>query len=148
MDARLRTADRHSLPPHLKAEILRELRRLELVLEMIRPLRPSVMPLLRPSLSRGIPAPKRSSIWSSSRASGQSLPQCSSAKCSTELLTTANKSEALTPSPFQSGFTSRDQGISRAGNAKARTAMIELAWLWLRNQPDSSLSVWFRERVG
>ena len=54
----------------------------------------------------------------------------------------------LTPSPFQSGSTFRDQGISRAGNAKARTTMIELAWLWLRNQPDSSLSVWFRERVG
>jgi Transposase IS116/IS110/IS902 family len=54
----------------------------------------------------------------------------------------------LTPSPFQSGSTSPDQGISRAGNAKARTTMIELAWLWLRNQPDSSLSVWFRERVG
>jgi transposase len=53
----------------------------------------------------------------------------------------------LTPSPFQSGSTSRDQGISRAGNAKARTTMIELAWLWLRNQPDSSLSVWLRERV-
>jgi transposase len=50
----------------------------------------------------------------------------------------------LTPS----GSTSRDEGISRAGNAKARTTMIELAWLWLRNQPDSPLSVWFRERVG
>jgi hypothetical protein len=37
----------------------------------------------------------RSNIWSSSRASGQSLPQCSSAKCSIELLTTANKSEAM-----------------------------------------------------
>src|SRR6516225_3533457 len=54
----------------------------------------------------------------------------------------------LTPSPFQSGSTSRDQGISRAGNAKARTTMIELAWLWLRNQPGSPLSIWFRERVG
>src|SRR4029077_10284944 len=54
----------------------------------------------------------------------------------------------LTPSPYQSGSTSRDLGISRAGNAKARTTMIELAWLWLRNQPNSPLSVWFRERVG
>src|ERR1700751_5941712 len=53
----------------------------------------------------------------------------------------------LTPAHFQSGA-SRDQGISKAGNAKARTVMIELAWLWLRHQPDSPLSVWFRERVG
>src|SRR5262249_44092714 len=45
--------------------------------------------------------------------------------------------------------TSRDQGISKAGNTKARTTMIELTWLWLwlRNQPGSLLSVWFRERV-
>jgi transposase len=41
----------------------------------------------------------------------------------------------LTPSHFQSGAASRDQGISKAGNPKARTAMIELAWIWLRHQP-------------
>jgi len=54
----------------------------------------------------------------------------------------------LTPAHFQSGTMSRDQGISKAGNAKARTVMIELAWLWLRHQPDSPLSIWFRDRVG
>jgi transposase len=43
---------------------------------------------------------------------------------------------------------SRDQAISKAGNPKARTVMIELAWLWVRHQPDSPLSIWFRERVG
>jgi hypothetical protein len=41
-----------------------------------------------------------------------------------------------------------DQGISKAGNRKGRTTGIELAWLWLRYQPDSDLSVWFRARVG
>src|SRR6516225_2521545 len=54
----------------------------------------------------------------------------------------------LTPSPFQSGSLNHDQGISKAGNPKARTIMIELAWLWLRHQRNSPLSVWFRERVG
>ena len=54
----------------------------------------------------------------------------------------------LTPSHLQSGSSSRDQGISKAGNPKARTIMIELAWLWLRHQPNSPLSMWFRERVG
>jgi transposase len=54
----------------------------------------------------------------------------------------------LTPSHFQSGPMSRDQGISKVGNPKARTVMIELAWLWLRHQPNSPLSIWFRERVG
>jgi transposase len=54
----------------------------------------------------------------------------------------------LTPSPFASGRRSREQGITKAGNARARKALIELAWLWLRNQPDSALAAWFRSRVG
>jgi transposase len=54
----------------------------------------------------------------------------------------------LDASPFRSGGMSRDQGIAKAGNPKARTTMIELAWMWLRHQPNSALSRWFRERVG
>jgi transposase len=54
----------------------------------------------------------------------------------------------LTPSHFQSGPMCHDQGISKAGNAKARSTMIELAWLWSRHQLKSRLSVWFHQRVG
>ncbi len=54
----------------------------------------------------------------------------------------------LAPSPFQSGDMARDQGIAKAGNSRARKAMIELAWMWRRHQPDSALSKWFDERVG
>ena len=54
----------------------------------------------------------------------------------------------LAPSPFQSGDLAHDQGIAKAGNKRARKAMIELSWLWQRHQPDSALSKWFRERVG
>ena len=53
----------------------------------------------------------------------------------------------LTPSPWQSGGIDRDQGISKAGNPRARCAAIELAWLWLRHQPDSALTQWFRQRT-
>jgi transposase len=49
---------------------------------------------------------------------------------------------------FQSGSMCHDQGISKAGNAKARTAMIELAWLWLQHQPGGPLRVWFCNRIG
>jgi transposase len=42
----------------------------------------------------------------------------------------------------------RDQGISKAGNPRARTTSIELAWLWLRYQPQSALACWFRHRTG
>ena len=53
----------------------------------------------------------------------------------------------LTPSPWQSGGIDRDQGISKAGNPRARCAAIELARLWLRHQPDSALTQWFRQRT-
>jgi transposase len=40
-----------------------------------------------------------------------------------------------------------EQGVSKAGNPKLRTTMIQLAWLWLQHQPTSKLSLWFKERV-
>jgi len=54
----------------------------------------------------------------------------------------------LTPTPFTSGDSEREQGISKAGNKRIRTLMVELAWQWLRHQPDSQLSRWYRERFG
>jgi transposase len=54
----------------------------------------------------------------------------------------------LAPSPWQSGRVRRDQGIAKAGNPRARRTAIELAWLWLRHQPGSALVRWFHERVG
>jgi transposase len=54
----------------------------------------------------------------------------------------------LTDTPYDSGDSRRQQGISKAGNHRARKAAIEFAWLWLRYQPDSELSRWFVQRVG
>ena len=54
----------------------------------------------------------------------------------------------LAPTPWKSGKIDRDQGISKAGNPRLRKTMIELAWLWLRYQPGSALTRWFRDRVG
>ncbi len=54
----------------------------------------------------------------------------------------------LTPTPNQSGDLSREQGIGKHGNRRVRHMAIELAWLWLRWQPQSALSKWFRERFG
>ena len=53
----------------------------------------------------------------------------------------------LAPSPWQSGGIDRDQGISKAGNPRARCAAIEMAWLWLRHQPDSKLTQEYRRRT-
>jgi transposase len=149
---RLRTADHHSLQLRLKAEILRELQRLELVLKMIQTVETE---------RDAIVSAKSKSQQTTSAKKIKHLVKLKSIgpEFATVLVgevfyrTFDNRKQigsyvGLTPSPFQSGPTSRDQGISKAGNTKGRTTIIELAWLWLRHQPDSRLSVWFRERVG
>lgn len=54
----------------------------------------------------------------------------------------------LTPTPYNSGESSREQGISRAGNRRMRSMAIEIAWDWLRYQPESDLSLWYQRRFG
>jgi transposase len=54
----------------------------------------------------------------------------------------------LTPVPYDSGKSQREQGISKAGNKHVRSLMVELAWLWLRWQPKSGLSQWYERRFG
>ena len=54
----------------------------------------------------------------------------------------------LTPTPYRSGEDEREQGISKARNWRARHMLIEMAWCWLRYQPDSKRSRWYEERFG
>jgi transposase len=54
----------------------------------------------------------------------------------------------MTPTPYDSGERSREQGISKAGNRRLRRLLVELAWCWLRWQPTSALSQWYRRRFG
>ena len=54
----------------------------------------------------------------------------------------------LVPAPFQSGETSHDLGITRAGNKHVRRVMVQLAWSWLRYQPNSALAQWYQRRFG
>ncbi len=54
----------------------------------------------------------------------------------------------LTPTPYQSGDEARDQGICKAGNRWIRALAIEIAWGWLRYQPQSELSQWYQRRFG
>jgi len=52
----------------------------------------------------------------------------------------------LTPTPYQSGESSKERGISKAGNRPVRGMAIEIAWAWLRYQPESALSLWYNRR--
>jgi transposase len=55
-------------------------------------------------------------------------------------------SSGLVGSPYSSGESHKEQGISKAGNARMRRMLIEITWCWLRYQPDSALSRWYRAR--
>ena len=54
----------------------------------------------------------------------------------------------LTPTPYASGDSCREQGISKAGNRRLRTMAVEIAWSWLHYQPGSALSQWYQQRWG
>jgi transposase len=147
---RLRTASGDQLPPRLKDEIKRELRRLELVLQMIKAIeteRDAIASAKAPTHTNATKIHKLVKL----KGIGAEFATVLVGEVFFRPFTNRQQLASyvgLTPSPFQSGSMSRDQGISKAGNPKARTTMVELAWMWLRHQPDSSLSAWFRERVG
>jgi transposase len=140
----LLTGDGRPFPERLRAEIRRHLQRLEQVVRQIaevealrdEPTSPLAAGVARLVALRGL-GPNVASILQA-EILGRRF---------------ANRREiaqyaGLAPSPWASGGTRREQGIGKAGNRRVRAAMIELAWLWLRHQPDSGLSRWFRERVG
>ena len=142
----LRTADGRSLPPHLKARILREIERTEVLLRQIAEVEAERDALLRlereaaaaPLLMRlkGIGAEFAGVLWFEAFFRRFDNQRQLSAFA------------GLAPSPWKSGRIDREQGISQAGNPRLRTTAIELAWMWLRHQPGSALSRWFRDRVG
>jgi transposase len=146
----LRTAQGTELPERLKGEIRRQLQRLEVVLKMIRALEAERDAIVTDVAPAQLNADKIRQL-NKLRALG---PELSTVLVGEVFYRSFNNRRQVgsyvgfPPTPFRSGAMAREQGISKAGNAKARTTMIELAWLWLRYQPDSALSIWFRERVG
>jgi len=147
---RLCTVQGDELPERLKAELRRELQRLELVLEMIDALEAERDAIVTDEAPTHLNAHKIRAL-NKLRAIG---PEFATVLVGEVFYRSFSNRRQLgsylgfPPSPFHSGNMAREQGISKAGNPKARKTMIELAWLWLRYQPDSSLSIWFRERVG
>jgi len=147
----LQAADGREPPPRIKAEILRELRRLELLLQMIKAIEKerNVMALSTAPSTYGNAKKVQHLVKVASIG-----PEIATVLVSEVFFRQFNNRRevgsyvGLTPSHYQSGPSSRDQGISKAGNHKARATMLELAWLWIRYQPDSPFTVWFRERVG
>ena len=160
----LTTGDGRPLPAHLRAQISRELDRLELVMKQIQeceqtrdnlfaeaardtaaqvgnaaqateqfPSAPSVPAMLL--ALKGIGPETASVLW----LEGLSRPFDNRRQVAAYA--------GLAPSHWQSGKVDHDQGVSKAGNPRLRTALVQLSWLWLRHQPDSALTIWFKTRV-
>jgi transposase len=140
----LHTAEGQPLPPCLKAEIVRECRRLWQVIAMITEVEAEQRRLAEDAAGRTVQL---------SRLRGIGLTIASVLTNEVFFRDFHNRREVagylgLASSPWSSGATNRDQGIEKSGNPRARRTAIELAWLWLRHQPRSGLALWFHERVG
>ena len=145
----LKTGDGRALSDRLKMEIRREIDRLDLVNAQIATVERERDALVKTTVD--VAAQNAAAVLS--RLKGIGAEFSSLIWLEALFRSFANRRQiaayaGLAPSPWQSGSTDRDQGISKSGNRRLRHTMIELAWFWLRHQPDSALSVWFRARVG
>jgi transposase len=147
----LRTGDGRPLPAHMKAQVGRELDRLELLLEQIKaveverdamlaaaPVGPAQCADVAPAMLlalKGIGEEFAAVLWSEGLSRHFDNRRQVAAYA------------GLAPTPWQSGQIDREQGVSKAGNPRLRTMLIQMAWLWLRHQPQSALSLWFTQRV-
>jgi transposase len=142
----LRTGDGRDLPQRFRAEIARALDRIELVERQIAELEAERNALVHATSGPCLPAARLLAL----RGIGPESAAVLSLECFFRHFDNRRQLAAyagLAPSPWQSGRVERTQGISKAGNGRLRTAMVELAWLWLRYQPASALAAWFRQRV-
>jgi len=142
----LRTGDGRPLPPHLKAQISRELDRLELLLEQIKSVESERDALLAAQQTTPNPAAMLLAIKGVGPESAAILWSEGLCRHFDNRRQVASYA-GLAPTPWQSGTIHREQGVSKAGNPRLRTTLIQLAWLWLRHQPQSVLAIWFKERV-
>lgn len=148
----LKTADGRAFPPRLLREIKREATLLATVKRLLKEINEEVRALTQRKTRRR--TGRSANPIALRLAQIRGVGAQTAAVFATELFyrTFRNRREVasyvgLSPTPYASGGINRDQGISKAGNRRARRDAIELAWLWLRHQPDSALTQWFRRRV-
>jgi transposase len=147
----LMTGDGRPLPDHMKRQIVRELDRLEQILGQLKAIdgerdamlaadgeqATSVVRMLTNVVGRkhGVGPEFASVLWSEGLFRHFDNRRQVAAYA------------GLAPTPWQSGSVAREQGVSKSGNSRLRSTLIQLAWLWIRHQPGSELTLWFRERV-
>jgi transposase len=142
----LKTGDGRALPVHLKRQIGRELDRLELLIDQIKAVEAerdamlaaeqavSPAPAMLLAL-KGIGPEFTAVLWSEGLSRRYDNRRQLAAYA------------GLAATPWKSGAIDHEQGVSKSGNPKLRTTLVQMAWLWVRHQPRSALTLWFKERV-
>lgn len=143
----LMTGDGRLLPDHMKRQIVRELDRLEQILAQLK-----AIDAERDAMLAADGEQATSVVRMLTNVVGVG-PEFASVLWSEGLFRHFDNRRqvaayaGLAPTPWQSGSVAREQGVSKSGNSRLRSTLIQLAWLWIRHQPGSELTLWFRERV-
>jgi transposase len=146
MTGQLRTAEGRPLPPALLGRLQREWQRLERVMSQLQELEQAL------TRAEGLDERVRQQVEALTRL--RAVGPWSALPLAAELFWRRfdNRREVgacvgLVGQPYDSGESRQDQGISKRGNRWLRAVLIELSWLWIRYQPDSEISRWFRRRT-
>lgn len=145
----LTTGDGHEIAPHMRATILRILDRIELILQQLKQVEKARDELASHS-SAEVEDPVCPAMLKSLRGVGPDFAEIIWAEGLYRHFDNRRQLASyagLAPTPWQSGSISNEQGISKAGNPRLRSIMVQLSWFWLLHQPESDLSRWFHERV-
>lgn len=142
---KLHCHDGSALPAHLLVRLQRECERLSLALQQF--------DRLEKELITELPPPVQERVGKLQRLKG--VGRVGSTRLILELFWRSFKdrrqvgaSVGLVPQPFDSGDSHSDQGISKQGNKRVRSLLIEMAWFWLRYQPGSVISRWYGQHIG
>ena len=150
----VRDWDGRPLPDEVLRELEQEQTRLDIVESQVKELEETRTCRLRTARKEG--AAPATEEWALKLSEIKGVGQESAWKLSHELFgwrefqnrRQVGSAAGLTGSPYSSGDSQREQGISKAGNARVRHLMTELAWRWLRFQPNSALALWYERRFG
>jgi transposase len=150
----LKTGAGRALPDHLKAQISRELDRLDRLLEQIKAVEAERDALFAAAKAAAAatptPAPAPVAMLLDIKGIGPEFAAILWIEAFFRSFANRRQVAAyagLAPTPWQSGSVDCEQGVSKAGNPRLRTTLIQLAWLWLRHRPQSAPALWFKQRV-
>jgi transposase len=143
----LRTWDGRQVAPDLKSTIIREYERLQMVEDQIKALEKEKTERLKnPDTDSLQKVVKLASLYGIGSVSSWTFVMEFFGWRQFQNRQEVGALAGLTPTPYDSGKSLREQGISKAGNQRIRGLAVEIAWSWLRFQPQSHLSQWFMKR--